>query len=234
MEDRTTRRVPAWIWLVLAAVILGIAIPLYVREQKDSPAASESPSVTPSASSSAGPTASPTGSAASTSPTSASASASTSASTSSVPSATRILQTPSVPSEPLPELPAVDLTAESDRAGSVVVSLPLMESVGGKATLPGEVSGEALRVTIRVRNNSAAAVSVDTVVVNAYRGEERIPLESLISPGGRPFTGSVAPGAEATGVYLFLVDVSDRSDVTITVDLKAGTPASVFRGDARG
>ena len=127
----------------------------------------------------------------------------------------------------------MDLDSESDRAGGVVVSLPLMESVGGKATLPGEVSGEALRVTILVRNNSAAAVSLDTVVVNAYRGQDRIPLESLISPGGRPFLGSVLPGAEATGVYLFTIDMSDWDDVTITVDLQAGTPASVFRGDAR-
>ena len=227
MNDRTTRRVPAWVWLVLAAVILGIAIPLYVRDQADPPAAAESPSVTQSASSSAGLTASPTGSEASTSSTSASRSAS------SIPSGTRILQTPSTTSAALPELPPVDLNSESDRAGGVVVSLPLMESVGGKATLPGEVSGEALRVTIRVRNNSAAAVSLDSVVVNAYRGEDRIPLESLVSPGGRPFAGSVQPGDEATAVYLFTVDLSNRSDVTITVDLKAGLPASVFRGDAR-
>lgn len=232
MKDRTTRGVPAWLWLLLAAMTLAIAIPLYVRDQSDPPAATESPSVTASAPSSPGLTSSPTGSSSST-PSTTTPSTRASQSASATPSGTRILQTPTTASEALPELPPVDLTAESDRAGGVVVSLPLLESVGGKAQLPGEVSGEALRVTIRVVNNSATAVSLDTVVVNAYRGAARIPLESIISPGGRPFAGSVPPGGEATAVYLFTVDVADRSDVTITVDLKAGTPASVFRGDAR-
>lgn len=232
MKDRTTRGVPAWLWLVLAAMTLGIAIPLYIRDQTDPPVSAQSPTVTASAPSSPGLTSSPPGSSAST-PSTMTPSTTASRSASATPSGTKTLQTPTQTSVALPELPPVDLNSDSDRVGGVVVSLPLIESVGGMAVLPGEVSGEALRVTVRVRNNSAAAVSLDTVVVNAYRGADRIPLESIIEPGGRPFAGSVPPGGEATAVYLFTIDVANRSDVTITVDLKAGTPTSVFRGDAR-
>ncbi|WP_022910590.1 MULTISPECIES: hypothetical protein [Aestuariimicrobium] len=218
-----------WVWLVLAALVLTLtAAALIVRSQQD-PSSVETPSTSPTASVGAtGPTTTASSGTPTTSP-----APSSSRPAPSGPSATTRLPTPPKASGALPEMPPVDVTADSDRAGGVVVSLPLIESVAGQAQLPGEVAGAAIRVTIRVQNDSNAAVGLDAVVVNAYAGASRAPLESLTSPGGRPFGGSVKPGAEATAVYLFAVDPSDRSDVTITVDLQAGTPASVFRGDVR-
>lgn len=136
-------------------------------------------------------------------------------------------------SDPLAELDPVDLGSDSERAGGVVVTLENIESIQGVATMPGDVAGPALRLTIAVRNGSSADVSLDTVVVNGYRDSDRTPLESLAAPGGKPFGGTVAPGGEARGVYIFRVGSSQRADVTFTVDLQAGEPASVFRGDAR-
>lgn len=135
--------------------------------------------------------------------------------------------------DPLPELAPVDLRDDSVRKGAVVVSIPTIESVSGEARGPGEVAGPALRLTILISNRGQAPVQLGSVVVNGYRGQERIPLESLTSPGGVPFAGVLDPGQETRGVYLFRVAERDRSDVTFTVDVRAGEPASVFRGDAR-
>lgn len=247
-DERTTRRGPWWLWPLLGLVVLALILfSVYASGRQDRSTSGNTPSPgttstsSPSSASGSGASGSGAGSsgAASTTPSPAGRSASA-PSTSTPPTADSTAASPAsgssaVPpaSAPLPELPPVDITADSERDGGVVVSLPLFESIAGEAKLPGEVAGAAIRVTIEVRNDSSAPVSLDTVVVNGYSGPDRLPLESLTSPGGRPFAGSVAPGATASAVYLFAVDSSDRSDVTITVDLQAGTPASVFRGDAR-
>ncbi|WP_342372828.1 hypothetical protein PCC79_01795 [Propioniciclava soli] len=126
----------------------------------------------------------------------------------------------------------MDLKAASRRPSGVVVAISSIEAVDGNAILPGEVAAPAVRVTIVLRNEGSTPVSLGSVVVNGYSGTERTPMESLVSPGGQPFAGSLQPGAEAMGVYLFSIPVAQRGDVTITVDPKAGEPASVLRGDA--
>lgn len=132
------------------------------------------------------------------------------------------------------ELPPVGMRSESQRSSGVVVTVERIEAVPGEARLPGEVAAPAVRFTILIRNGSPAAIALGSVVVNAYAGEDRAPLETISSPGGSPFEGSLAPGAEATGVYLFTVAPDRRSDITLTVDPKAGEPASTFRGAAQG
>lgn len=131
------------------------------------------------------------------------------------------------------ELEPVDLLAPSERPSGVVVVLREVEPVQGEARLPGEVSKPALRFTISIENRSESSIELGAVVVNGYSGPNRDPLEIITSPGGLPFSGTLAPGAEATGVYLFTVSEQARADVTVTVDPRAGEPASVFRGDAQ-
>lgn len=133
----------------------------------------------------------------------------------------------------LPELSPVGLDSDAQQPSGMVVSLKKVESVAGEAHLPGEVAGAALRVTILLHNGSDKEASLDGVVVNGYRGSKRTPLESITSPGGMPFRGSLKPGGDATGIYLFTVEAGQRADVTFTVDVSAGQPAAVFRGDAR-
>jgi hypothetical protein len=216
MENNTgsaaVRRLPPWAWLVLALVVVaGIAVAVLSRS---------------AASATAPGSATPTPSAVTVSPTSsptkkhtASAKPSKTASTGS--------------GNTLPEMSAVGLDSQSERADGVVVSIEKIESVAGEAKLPGEIAGPALRLTILVHNGSKASLSLGTVVVNGYSGKDRAPLEQLTNPGGSPFDGSLASGADGRGVFLFGVSQEQRSDVTFTVDLKAGSPASVFRGDAR-
>jgi hypothetical protein len=214
-----------WPWLVAILVVAGLAVGAFFFFGRGAPATPEaipSPSPSPSA---------PSAPAASVSP---APSRTVAASTPAVqPSSPTARPTKSANDEPLAELDPVDLGSDSERVGGVVVSLENIESVQGVATIPGDVAGPALRLTILVRNGGSADVSLDTVVVNGYRDSDRTPLESLVEPGGKPFGGTVAPGGEAQGVYIFRVGSSQRADVTFTVDLHAGEPASVFRGDAR-
>lgn len=207
----------------LAVVAVGVAVAIDLNQQAPvvAPTAPTEPVSTPSDPPPASPTDVPT-----TSP-------ATTPATTPVETPTQSPRT-TTGQEALPELEPVDIRSDSERPGGVVVSIAGIEQVAGEAVLPGEVAGPALRLRIRVDNRSSAAISLDAVVVNGYRGENRTPVETLVSPGGKPFGGTLAAGAQADGVYLFRVDPQERSDVTFTVDLQAGEPASVFRGDARG
>lgn len=131
-----------------------------------------------------------------------------------------------------PEMAPVPLDAPSERESGVVVRLDNIEPVSGEAKLPGEVSGPALRFTITIHNGGSAPIDLGAVVVNAYSGPDETPLEFMTTPGGDPFSGQVQPGGTGRGVYLFSVRGVDKAEVTLTVDPKAGEPASVFRGVA--
>lgn len=115
----------------------------------------------------------------------------------------------------------------SDR---VAVSLSRIEAVQGVAFAPGEIAGPALRVTVRLSNDASTLLDLGLVTVNAYIGKDRVPAGTVTKPGGRPFEGELAAGRSADGVYLFVVPVAQRGDVTVTVDYRAGVPTAVFRG----
>lgn len=131
-----------------------------------------------------------------------------------------------------PEMAPVPLDAASERQSGVVVRLDRIEPVSGEAKLPGEVSGPALRFSISIHNGGSTPIDLGAVVVNAYAGADETPLEFMTTPGGEPFSGQVQPGDTGRGVYLFSVRGIDQAEVTLTVDPKAGEPASVFRGVA--
>lgn len=110
------------------------------------------------------------------------------------------------------------------------VGLTSIESVAGQAAQPGEVAGPAIRVTVRITNETGKPFNTSSVAVNAYSGKDRKPAGTLVLPGGVPFYGRIAPGESAYGVYLFTIPESARDDVTITVDYAAGVPTVVFQG----
>lgn len=129
-----------------------------------------------------------------------------------------------------PELAPVDPTRPAVGADGVVVSLPLVEAIEGEGVAPGETSGPAIRVTVRIENATDEPLDTAFIAVNAYSGADRAPAPSLSKPGGTPFEGSIAAGESAEGVYLFTLPADERSDVTIGVDYRAGEPTVVFEG----
>ncbi len=116
-------------------------------------------------------------------------------------------------------------------AGKVVVRVVGLKAVNARAKIPGEVSGPGLAVTVKVTNNSARPLDAAHVLVTIFDSKKAPGGEMTGSPAN-PMNGSIEPGANATGVYLFTVAVNRRSPVTVYVALPTETPALAFRGDA--
>ena len=114
--------------------------------------------------------------------------------------------------------------------GDVTIALGRIEGVNGEAVTPGEVSGPAVRVTVDISNGGDEPLDLGYLVVNGYYGASRTPSSTFTRPGGQPFSGALAPGESAQGVYLFSVPLAESGDVTITVDYKIGESTVVFRG----
>ncbi|TFC07205.1 hypothetical protein E3O42_00210 [Cryobacterium adonitolivorans] len=130
------------------------------------------------------------------------------------------------------ELPAVPLTEHVSPVPGVVFGVGGLRSVGVDDPAPGEVGAPALRVAVTLRNDTDTTVSLGSTVVNVYAGTHQLPMPGLSESAGAPLPEQVAPGATATGVFLFAVPVEDRSSVKIAVDYAAGVPRVVFAGAA--
>lgn len=128
-----------------------------------------------------------------------------------------------------PELPPVAPEVPGEAPG-IQVTLNTFESVTGEVVVPGEVEAAAVRITAQITNTGEVPIDLNLFVMNAYMGEERDPAETYQQPGGVPVSGSLDPGASATGVYLFRIPEDRRSDVTIVADYQGGLPAITWRG----
>jgi hypothetical protein len=103
--------------------------------------------------------------------------------------------------------------------------------IQGTGTGPGNISGPALRVTVRLDNGTSAPMALGGVAVELTYGPDAVPASPLDDPASAPFTGLVDAGRSATGVYVFTVPAG-RQDVAVSVEYQAGAPFVVFRGPA--
>jgi hypothetical protein len=119
-------------------------------------------------------------------------------------------------------------------APSLVVDVPRVEKVQAKAEIPGEVSGPALRFTVRVRNTSGKTVPIKTALANLYYGPDRTPATMMTHPGAKNFPEKVAPGQAVTGVVLFTVPPKSRQDIVLEVIIDAHMRRIEFSGNCAG
>jgi hypothetical protein len=124
---------------------------------------------------------------------------------------------------------AVGLKAEATSAPGVTARLARIDSVQATASLPGEVGGPALAITVKVKNQTGKKLDLALGVVNAYYGPERTPAVSVASDGEVPFPASVADGESAKGVYIFQIPEEARP-VRVELDLGNGADVVVFKG----
>ncbi|AEE47157.1 hypothetical protein [Cellulomonas fimi] len=136
---------------------------------------------------------------------------------------------PAAPFEPRTE-DAVPLDRPAAFDSGVTAELVRVEAVAGEAEGPGEVAGPAVRVTVRLTNGTAAAVPLTSTVVNVYGGTDRAPAEPLSGPGAKPFTGTLEPGASATGVLVFNVPADQRDPLQVTVSYDPTVTTVLFEG----
>ncbi|MBB2985720.1 hypothetical protein [Terracoccus luteus] len=112
----------------------------------------------------------------------------------------------------------------------VTARLARIEKVQGVSTLPGEIAGPSLRVTVEYDNQTDAAVDLRGAVVNLYAGRDLAPAIMLTQPGAKAFPTSVAAGGTAQGVFVFNVPAASRSQVRVEADLANAGEVVLFQG----
>lgn len=144
--------------------------------------------------------------------------------------------TPTPPSSgeptPPPQAPPVGFDESAEAVPGVTFSIADLEAVEGEAEGPGEVAGPAIRFRVEVVNATSEPVQLGTTVVNVFMGASQDPAHELSGPDVEPLPAEVAPGGEASGVFVFNVPVERRDRVTISVDFAVGVPIVLFEGSA--
>lgn len=129
-----------------------------------------------------------------------------------------------------PALPEVPLDAPVTAGDGVVVNLPRVDAITASGRGPGDVSGPALRVTVRVVNDTAEDISLGDVTVNLFYGAEATPASPIDDPSQQLFTGDLPAGEVAEAVYVFGVPTDMRDAVTVEVRHRADAPRLIFSG----
>jgi hypothetical protein len=137
-----------------------------------------------------------------------------------------------VPVETVVTAPPVGIDEVADTGTGMTFRLEQLEAVDGEANGPGEIAGPAVRVTVVATNDSPSPVLLESIVVDLTYGAQNTSAAPLSGPGALRFSGEVAPGASATGVYVFEVPVDQRGAVSVLVSYAASVSPVVFQGEA--
>ena len=114
--------------------------------------------------------------------------------------------------------------------GGLTANVTSVESYTATAKRPGEVSGPAVKVTLKLVNGTSSDFPLTTATVNAYYGSASTPASPVAGdPAAKPFTGTLKPGATATAVYVFTVPADSANAVTLTLSDQAGAQLVVFK-----
>lgn len=209
-QPRTGRRTTLVIVAVLIVVIGVVAAIAVATAQTPAPVSTTTP---PSRSASVAPTQSAPSPSSSAKPTSTSK------------------PTKSAAPKPQPTKTAA-ISSPAPIAKSLTASVTKLEAVQGTASGPGEIAGPSVRFTVRISNATGKSVSLANTVVNVYAGKDQSPAVELSGPGAKDLPASVASGSTATGVFVFNIPKSDRSQIVVTVDTSTANPVLAFKGSA--
>lgn len=119
--------------------------------------------------------------------------------------------------------------AEIVRDVTVVISK--VEAITATANGPGEVGGPAVAVTIDVDNATSAPLDLTMTQVNLSDAQDA-PGSGMTGAPAAWFSGSLAAGEKARGVYVFAVGEGNRNPVHVEVSVNPTLPTVVFTGPA--
>lgn len=124
----------------------------------------------------------------------------------------------------------VGLKETADLPNEISIDITKVEAIETKAETPGEIAGPAVVMYVSIHNGSAKKVNIDSVIVTLTDGADGLGQPTTSEPY-QPFTGELAAGASAEGVYVFLIPTSDRHGLTLSVEYAAGQASAHFVGD---
>jgi hypothetical protein len=123
----------------------------------------------------------------------------------------------------------VPLNKTADFGTGLTVKISDIDSVKGVATVPGEIAGPALKITVVADNSSKAAIDLRSVVVFVTYSQKHTPAIKL-SKGTRPLEGNLPPETKRDGTYVFRMPRDDRDLVRIEVSYSGKAPTVSFEG----
>jgi hypothetical protein len=125
----------------------------------------------------------------------------------------------------------VPIDAATDFGDGVGIRLSSIDTVEAKGSLPGEISGPAVAVTVEITNGRSDPIELDHVTVDLATkvGASAPPV---VDPQREPLAGELAPEATRSGAYVFSLAADERADVTVRVNYSADTPTVLFTGNA--
>lgn len=211
------------LWLIALAVAAVVVVVVVIRLATGGHGTT-SASTGPGSGASASPSGSPSATSSPSSPSSGASPTGTGSTATATPSSGSSV----LPSQRKPQ--RVPFTATAQPARGVGLAITKVESVEGVARIRGEVSGPALRLTVTVTNHTSAPVSISAALTNLYYGPDKTPANAIMHPGSKAFPSSVPAHGSATGVVLYTVPKSDRSDVVLEVVLDNALRTVQFDG----
>ena len=131
---------------------------------------------------------------------------------------------------PVTRAPAIDIGSTGDFGGGVTAKITQITPIQATASLPGDLEGPAIAVTIEIDNSASTAIGLTGVTVGVTDSAgASAPMSS--GNAAEPFAGMLVEGGKATGTYVFTVPPETRNPVTITVGYSPSSPTLVFAGE---
>lgn len=134
-----------------------------------------------------------------------------------------------VPAREIPTASPVSLESTANFGNKVTAKIVSSKSINATAHGSGEISGPAAQLTISVSNGTAQPISLADVTVNLTDANGN-PANTVSDPSMKPFTGNLAAGKSATGVYVFTLAKNHPNPVTISLSYTVDAPVVLFTG----
>jgi hypothetical protein len=126
----------------------------------------------------------------------------------------------------------VPLTGTANFGGGVTARLVDVKAVHGSANGPGEVAGPALRVDVRLNNDTGRTIDLSQAVVTIYDAAAT-PGVQLTQSGSAPFHGSARAHSSVRATYVFTLPTAHRDPVTVNFSYTSSAPVVLFVGNAK-
>lgn len=124
----------------------------------------------------------------------------------------------------------VDLDKTAALPDKVTITVSKVDPIDTKATTPGEIAGPALAIYVSIHNGSMNNISVDSAIVTLTNSQNVLGQPTTSDPH-QPFSGELAPGSTAEGIYVFLMSSNARTGLTLSVEYAPGQAIAQFVGD---
>lgn len=125
---------------------------------------------------------------------------------------------------------AAPIGLDKTSGAKVKVSLAALKQLDVEGRGPGEISGPAVAVTVKINNQTTKALDLDHVIVNLLDARGQLATPMTGDPAA-PFQGTLAAGAVGQAVYVFSVSESALKPVQISVTYDIEEPTVLFKGN---